>query len=223
MNALNQNTAEIALGTAFEGGYFAGHIVVDGKTYALIVAPKAEGEAPNRLEWNTYWREATPGTQSVNDGFANSEAMNNADHPAAHWCRSLAIGGFTDWYLPSRDELELLYRNLKPTDDENYVYASRLKWWNVEPGKWNGVDENGNGRNVSSLPPGDAYTETAPAQTTIEAFRQGGAEAFAPSCYWSSTEFGSAYAWFQLFNDGSQVDAGEDNDLRVRAVRKVLI
>jgi hypothetical protein len=210
----------LVIGEPFEGGYFMGSIITAGKTYALIVAPKAEGETT--LPWKKGWS-ATPGTLSLNDGLANSEAMNNDEHPAAQWCRSLKIGGKDDWCLPSRDDLELMYRNGKPTTDENYVYANRAKAWGVKPGDYNGVDESGNGHNASSVPAGDAYTKQVPAQTTAPAFRDGEPEAFDARWYWSSTEFGSVGAWYQHFGDGFQ-----DNDFkylegRCRAVRKVLI
>ena len=209
-------------GTPFGGGFYAGPIALHGKTYALIVAPKALGEQSGIL-WKKNWREATPGTQSVDDGFANCLAMNDDGHPAAHWARGLRIAGFDDWYLPARDELELLYRTLKPGTRENYTYDSRLGWYQVEPGKYNGVDEHGNGHNASSVPPGDAYTATSPVQTMAEAFREGGAEAFDPRLYWSSTEFDPAFAWVQNFDVGYQGDFCKTFVLRARAVRKVLI
>ena len=34
----------VALGAPFEGGFFAGISLQDGRPYALVVAPKAEGE-----------------------------------------------------------------------------------------------------------------------------------------------------------------------------------
>jgi hypothetical protein len=37
------------------------------------------------------------------------------DHPAAQFCVNLSIGGFTDWYLPARYELDIAYFNLKPS------------------------------------------------------------------------------------------------------------
>lgn len=209
------------IGTPFGGGYLAALLPApEGQLYALIVAPKAEGQ--KALAWKNDWT-ATPGTLSVNDGFANSEAMNNAEHPAAQFCRSLTIGGFDDWYLPSRDELEVIYRNLKPTADENYVYANRAKLWGVKPGDYNGVDESGNGHNASSVPAGDAYTEEAPTQTTVDAFQAGAPEAFDDRWYWSSTEFGSVYAWYQYFGDGYQDSDYKNFVARCRAVRKFLI
>ena len=209
-----------SIGTPYGGGYYGGSIAIDGKTYALIVAPKAEGQ--KALAWKDEWS-ATPGTLSVGDGFTNSEAMNNDEHPAAQFCRSLKTGGFDDWYLPSRDELELLYRNLKPTTEENYVYTNRAKAWGVKPGEYNGVDENGNGHNASSVPAGDAYTKQSPAQTSAEAFQEGAPEAFDERWYWSSTEFYSHLAWFQSFDVGYQVFGDKNFDGRCRAVRKILI
>jgi hypothetical protein len=32
---------------------------------------------------------------------------------AAHLCDDFEAGGFKDWFLPSRDEMDLMYKNLK--------------------------------------------------------------------------------------------------------------
>jgi hypothetical protein len=36
-------------------------------------------------------------------------------YPSAHFCNNLTVGGFTDWYMPAKNELEVCYYNLKPT------------------------------------------------------------------------------------------------------------
>jgi hypothetical protein len=91
-----------AIGSSFQGGYYAGlisHTANGVETHALIISPKAVGSALN-LAWKTA-NTATTGTTSVFDGWANGEAMNNASHLAAQFCRSLNIGGYDDWYLPA--------------------------------------------------------------------------------------------------------------------------
>ena len=208
-------------GAAYRGGFFAGKIVVGGSTYALVVAPKASGENTSK-QWKTS-NDTTAGTLSLNDGLSNSNAMNNASHPAAQFCRALTIGGYSDWYLPSRDELEIVYRNCKPDSTANTVYASRLDNWGATPGQYNGVDSNGNGYNANSLPVGTAYTTSNPTTSVSAAYVTGGAEAFGNSWYWSSTEFYATYAWRQYFGSGSQDSTNKTFNLYVRAVRKVLI
>ena len=101
-----------SIGAPFGGGYFAGlHPTEPG--IAIVVAPRAEGEAPDELVWSESGDEA-PGARSMTDGFANSEALNDDDHPAAQFCRGLTIDGQTDWYLPSVDEMTVIRRNLFP-------------------------------------------------------------------------------------------------------------
>lgn len=215
----------IPIGAPIGGGFFAGLMAGDGAPYGLVVAPKAEGDHSG-LAWKTDWLAATPGADSVNDGRANTDAMirdSINDHPAANWVRGLAIGGFSDWYIPSRDELEICYRYLKPGRDPNWTYPDRAARWSLPSGKYPGVDNRGNGHNATSEPPGEAYAKTSPAKTKVKLFRQGGAEAFDTSWYWSSTEFGSAFAWFQYFGDGYQGLNVKCGHLRVRAVRKILI
>jgi hypothetical protein len=214
---------EMTPGAPYAGGFYAGQIVVDGFTYALVVAPKHVGEI-DWVVWKTDWTKATPGTQSVCDGYANTEAMIAAGgHPIADWILKVRNDWHDDAHIPSRDELEVIYRNLKPTASSNYTYASRAARWGVDPGKYNCCDGNGNGHNASSAPAGDAYTGSSPAQTDAAAFREGGDEAMSRAWYWTSTEFGPGGAWLHDFGDGGQNLVGKLLDLRARAVRKVLI
>lgn len=101
------------LGAPLGGGFFAGEMTINDERYALVVAPKAEGENLE-LEYKREDRRTADGTDSDDDGLANSDRINDANHPAAQFCRSLRIGGHDDWYLPSRDELAMLWRNLGP-------------------------------------------------------------------------------------------------------------
>jgi hypothetical protein len=102
-----------SIGAAFGGGYLAALLPApEGRLYALIVAPKAEGEK-DAVKWKTSYTK-TEGAASYVDGLANSEAMNNAAHPATQFCRSLKIGGFDDWHLPASAEQAAIWANLGP-------------------------------------------------------------------------------------------------------------
>jgi hypothetical protein len=190
-------------GTPFAGGFYAGRLLVAGVAYALIVAPRGEGEH-EPICWSESDLAIPTGERSFYDGFANTEAMAGAENALAKWARGLRIGGFADWYLPSRDELEILYRAFKPTAEENYCWR---------------------GDNPSSIPVGYAYRREEPAQTAVEIFRDGKDEAFEDTWYWSSTQDAGneAYAWGQYFDYGDQYDHHKDLELRARAVRRLKI
>lgn len=190
-------------GTPFGGGFYAGRILVDGAEHAVIVAPKAEGEH-QPAEWGEYGQEVA-GANSFFNGAANTRAMSAAGCPLAVWALALSIGGFSDWHLPSRDELEICYRNLKPTTETN------VRW---------------RGDNPSSVPVGYPYSLDAPAQTASGEFKEGGSEAFDDSWYWSSTQCSAYYAWGQGFSGGYAGNFGGGGKLgewRARAVRTIPI
>jgi hypothetical protein len=198
----NLTEAPTGAGVAFAGGFYAGRIRIGADVFALIVAPKAEGEHKTAPLLESS--KSIPGALSFFDGAANTAALAEAGSDLAKWAQGLAIGGFTDWYLPARDELEVLYRSFKPTTEENYCWR---------------------GDNPSSVPPGYAYSLDVPAQSSAEAYREGAPEAFDDAWYWSSTQYagGVAYAWYQYFGDGGQGDGHKDGPLRARAVRRVKV
>lgn len=188
-------------GTKFEGGFFFGTSRVDDDVSKLIIAPKALGRhAP--VVWHPDYT-LIEGANSFSDGMANTIAMAKAGCPLGIWALSLNIDGFNDWYIPSRDELELLYRAFKPTTDANYVYR--------------------NGDNPSSVPPGYPYTEDSPAQTIVEAFLPGGSEAIEPKAIWSSTQCSADYAWGQDFGDGGQYAGSKGGKFLGVAVRRLVL
>jgi len=132
--------------------------------------------------------------------------MNNATHPAAEFCEGLTIGGFSDWYMPARNELEVCYYNLKPTTVLNNTTV---------------------GINPNAVPArARNYTAGTPAQTTAADFiTSTGAQAFlavSPD-YWSSTENSANNAWYKYFREGFQGGTSKNNLLRVRAVRRVAV
>jgi len=207
------------IGEAFGGGFYAGNIVEGGVEYYVIVAPKSSGESSSQ-QFKTSQTASPAATQTLNDGPAATSAMVTAgSHPAAAFCDGLTIGGFSDWYLPARDELELCYRNLKPTTNSNDT-SDRPKSSITYP-EGDDLSADTMGVNRNSSPTGSAYTTGDPAQTSVTDFVDGGTEAFASANYWSSSEYSDTLAWLQVFNDGFQGNGFKDTSNYVRAVRRL--
>lgn len=204
------------IGQAFGGGFWAGQISTAGNSiadYNLVIGPLASAEST--LQWKTT-NTSTAGTSSVIDGPTNSANMNNASHPAAQFCEGLTVGGFTDWYMPAINELEVCYYNLKPSTTANST---------------------GSGTNPNAVPArASNYTSGDPAQTSAANFKTGtGAEAYAITAplsyalggYWSSTQGGANYGRGMGFNSGIYQSANnfsyKNTSLRVRAIRRVAV
>ena len=195
-----------AIGSAYEGGFYAGQIGVGGvATHNLVIAPVASGESASKKYKNAAT--AVPGADSVIDGPQNTDDMvahgNSTVYPAAHFCNDASIGGFTDWYMPAKNELEVCYYNLKPTTTSNYTSS---------------------GTNTNAVPSrGSNYTSGTPAQTSAAEFKDTGVEDFAAAYYWSSTEYSATDAWLRNFVNGNQGSNFKTNSNRVRCVRRLAI
>ena len=103
------------IGSPFEGGHYGGTIRLGTALFAVIWAPKAEGETTG--PWHPT-RAAVPGALSCSDSLSNTLAMAEAGCPLAKWALDLRINGHDDWCLPARDVLELAYRHLRPGTQE---------------------------------------------------------------------------------------------------------
>jgi hypothetical protein len=197
------------IGQAFGGGFYAGKIAVGGggvATHYLIVAPKASGENSSRT-WGVYG--TTTGITSVINGPTNSASLAalGASYQAATFCEGLTIGGYSDWYLPAKNELEVCYYFLKPTTNaNNTVFGS-------------------NANAVSPEPISTNYTSGSPAQTSAGiGFRVGETNAFTVGSgpdYWTSTEVDANTTWFQVFPAGDQGGGSKNATKYVRAVRRI--
>ncbi len=79
-------------GVPFGGGYFSARMKDEnGDWYALVTAPKAQGEASGTMTWQQ----------------------------AIDFCNGLTIGGHNDWQLATLDERRMEYRAYKPTTQGN--------------------------------------------------------------------------------------------------------
>jgi hypothetical protein len=116
----------LAVGDTYGGGKVA-YILrsgdpgyVAGETHGLIAAPADQTPAS---PWGVVWTNFTdsligPAAQgtALGTGRANTAAIvgqtietQRCVEGAAYICDSLVAGGYDDWYLPSKDELQKLY------------------------------------------------------------------------------------------------------------------
>lgn len=207
LSILNLNTDNYSehIGHQCYGGYFAGFIVISNKTYHLVVSPKLNGDIDNialakqpaLLDFNA----------SQSDGFKNSFMLGQR-FTELRLLTSLEINGYDDWYIPSMDELEVIYRNLKPTVHANSCYFR-------------------SGMNLSSVDneAQKPYSVDQPTQTNALPFRAGGVQALDAEYYWSSTPKQNSEQlmfWCQSFQDGTQNYWAAQEEHSIRLVRKVL-
>jgi hypothetical protein len=204
--ASNSVTPALPIGAAYGGGFFAGQIGVSGvATHNLVVGPVSSAQDNNKVYKNA--NTATTGADSVIDGPQNTADIvadgNSTVYPAAHFCNDLVIGGFSDWYMPAQNELEVCYYNLKPSTTSNSTSS---------------------GINANAVPArASNYTAGNPAQTTATDFQTTGAEDFAANLYWSSTDASATQARLQYFSTGYQNSYNKNNSFRVRAIRRVAV
>lgn len=204
--------------------------------WKLILAPKASGENAS-VQYKNATTAAPAACFTLTNGPAATAAMVAADtstvYPLAHWAAGLNAGaglaGYTDWYVPARDELELVWRNLKPVTNDNYAVANRYDA--AAYTRDANLDDTviTNGTNRHSDPVGAAYTAGSPAQTSVAAFQSTtGAEKmeFGNVYYWSSSESSATRGWYQGYHSsypGRQNDNDKTNNLRARAVRRTVL
>ena len=206
--------------------------------YKVIVAPKSGGENAS-VQYKNANSAAPAACFTLTNGPAATDAMIAADtatvYPLAHWAKSLrelndgeGLSGYTDWYIPARDELELIWRNLKPVTNNNYTTADRYDA--AAYTKDANLDDVAatHGANRNSDPAGDAYTASVPGQTGVASFRSGGEEAltFGSAYYWSSSESSASYAWLQNYltsSPGYQLLNNKTSSSRARACRRSIL
>ena len=109
--ATTTTTPPPVIGQSYQGGIV---FYVDG-AHGLIAATADQGTGT--IQWyngNSVITNAT--SKEIGKGMTNTslvvKAQSTGDY-AAKICDDLVLSGYSDWFLPSKDELHLMYLNLK--------------------------------------------------------------------------------------------------------------
>ena len=97
-----------AIGDTHQGGIV---FYLDGNGGGLIAAPSDQSSAT----WGCEGQSIGGTSSAVGTGAANTTAIVSGCSEtaiAARICADLTLGGYTDWFLPSKDELNLMYENI---------------------------------------------------------------------------------------------------------------
>jgi len=109
-----------------QGGVYAGVMrAPDGKPHYHLIVPTSPDAQTESIKWGTQNIEE-PHAKCDRDGVANTLGLiaSQHDYPAAEWAHSLQIGAFSDFYLPSRRELRLLWVNVPELFADGYYWSS---------------------------------------------------------------------------------------------------
>ena len=97
-----------AIGDTYQGGII---FYLDGNGGGLIAADSDQSSA----QWGCYEQSIGGTSSAVGTGAANTTAIVSGCSEtaiAARICADLTLGEYDDWFLPSKDELNLMYDNI---------------------------------------------------------------------------------------------------------------
>lgn len=103
----------LAMGQVYQGGFI---FYLDGSgCHGLVAAPTDQNPGIQWYNGSALSTTAFANGVSMGPGNTNLIVYNQgAGGYAAKICYDLSLGGYDDWYLPSKYELDLMYRNIGP-------------------------------------------------------------------------------------------------------------
>jgi hypothetical protein len=110
-NNNNINSA-LSIGDTHQGGII---FYLDGNGGGLIAAPSDQADSTDYVPWGCQFGALIGTGTAIGTGAQNTidiEAGCNDIGTAADICANLTLGGYSDWFLPSKDELIEMYLNI---------------------------------------------------------------------------------------------------------------
>jgi hypothetical protein len=133
-NPWDENRDPHKIGDTYEGGII---FYLDGKGGGLVCTPYDQS---TDAEWGCYETMIGGTSTAKGSGVTNTAAIVagcSQSGIAARICNDLVFNGYSDWFLPSKDELNLMFQNLRLAGiggfaDFNYwsssEYSSNFAW-----------------------------------------------------------------------------------------------
>jgi len=105
----DKESEELKVGKSYQGGVIA---YIDGTgEHGLIAAPTDQSTG---IEWGAHGTTVGATGYDIGTGISNTMKIVQtigAGHYAAKLCDDLVLGGYSDWFLPSMQELYEIYNN----------------------------------------------------------------------------------------------------------------
>lgn len=155
-----------AIGDTGPSGVGIVFYITDGGLHGLETAPSDQS---TNATWSTITDAFANGSTAlppgIGTGSANTDAIiaqNGGAASAAKLCRDYAGGGLTDWFLPSKDELNAIWDNLVDDGGSDNSGAGDF----ADDGYWCSTEYNANPE-YASIQLFDAGDQTATDKSSI--------------------------------------------------------
>ncbi len=104
----------IQIGQTYQGGII--FYIDDTRQHGLVAAP--QDQSTTGIQWyNGLFENLDAGYTAVGTGASNTKKIVNTQGEGSYAARlaaDLVLNGYDDWFLPSKDELDLMYKNIGP-------------------------------------------------------------------------------------------------------------